>query len=237
MSIGECAASKMPDAFGKCVGIFLTVATLLASFPQLLKLLRAKSSVGVAPLTLALITTFGGANLAGSLVAKWPQLQECSSSANCVFLLLDVLQQLAAALVFSTLLLVVVNLPPHSTWMKRCAAALTLLLNLMLALCACFLSVSHVCSPAALSYSTAVSVVSAICAIIAYIPQLVDTWRCGGAGSLSPVFLAIQVIGSMLVNYNQIIVNKDPPAVWVPVMVSGLMQLMVLILIGYYCWR
>ena len=72
---GDCSDTKMPDGFGKLVGIFLVLATLLASLPQVIKLVKAKTSEGVAPVTLALITTFGGSNLASSLVVKWRQFQ------------------------------------------------------------------------------------------------------------------------------------------------------------------
>ncbi|KAL1524717.1 hypothetical protein AB1Y20_019601 [Prymnesium parvum] len=240
MTYGKCAETtlqELPDAFGKAVGLFLVVASLFASLPQVIKLIRVKTSVGVAPLTLAIINVFAGSNLSSSLVVKWPQIQACSTSSSCVYLLLDVLQQLASAIVFSTLLLLVVSLPPHNTRAYRALATFTISLLLSLLLAACLLSGFSPCSHAALDYSTSISILSAVCAIVAYVPQLIDTWRCGSAGSLSPLFLAIQVAGCLLVNYNQIFVNHDPATVWVPVMVSGVMQATILGLIGYFRLR
>ena len=55
---GQCADDKIPDGFGKTIGLFLVLATLLACLPQVLKLIKSKSSDGVAPLTMCIIFLF-----------------------------------------------------------------------------------------------------------------------------------------------------------------------------------
>ena len=180
--------------------------------------------------------------------------QACKRSADCFFLILDVQQQLAAAVVFASLLIIVVSLPPHNTRLERSLAGFTVSFIAMLSVIAVILSAVAACGVsakridvgsdsrrfehagarfeqhasralvlvppsadvggaiplpirlqhAALGFSHAVSVLSAVCAFTAYVPQLIDTWRCGGAGSLSPLFLFIQVLGCLLVNYNQV---------------------------------
>ena len=225
-NMNKCAETDMPDGLGKAIGIFLVIATLLASLPQVLKLLKAKSSEGVAPLTLCLITTFSGTNLASAIVVKWRQFQACRqvppdnpglppTGAACFWYLLDVQQQISSALVFGTLLMLVVYYPPHNTRNERALALFTLTLVLILCALSCVLSSGHgrSCSQSALAYAQGVGVLSATCAFTAYVPQIVDTWRVRGAGALSPLFLAIQVCGCLLVVYNQVIVNKDPPPV------------------------
>eukprot|EP00966_Prymnesium_polylepis_P145833 3368747-Prymnesium_polylepis.1 len=48
---GDCASPVMPKPFEKAVGVFLVFATLLASLPQVIKLLKAKTSVGAVSYT------------------------------------------------------------------------------------------------------------------------------------------------------------------------------------------
>jgi len=143
-------------------------------------------------------------------------------------------QQVAASIVFSSLLLIVVSLPPHNTRPERALALATVGFIILLAAISIVLSATNYCGPAALGFAHGVTVLSAFSAFSAYVPQLYDTWRTGGAGSLSPLFLMIQVAGCLLVNYNQIIANKDPPPVWLPTAVSGLMQAGVLSLVLYF---
>eukprot|EP00966_Prymnesium_polylepis_P199121 4614196-Prymnesium_polylepis.1 len=65
-------------------------------------------------------------------------------------------------------------------------------------------------------------------------PQLVETWRQKGAGSLSLVFILIQGAGCWLVVANQLFSAHDPISVWGPTMVSGVVQLSVFFLAAYY---
>lgn len=251
-NLPQCAKLEATDGFGKAIGIFLVVATLLASLPQALKLIKARSSEGVAPITLAIITTFGGSNLASTLVTSWRRFQDCSAhapwpiakssevsrgGAGCFFELLDAQQQMAAAIVFSSLLLLVTSLPPHNTCAERGIAVFTVAFLAALTAVSCVLSFAEPCGCAALTYAQVVGWLSAACAFTAYLPQLRDTWKVGGAGSLSPLFYLIQVIGCLLVNYNQIVVAHDPWNVWAPTAVSGLMQAAVLGLVIYFRLR
>ena len=68
---------------------------------------------------------------------------------------------------------------------------------------------------------------------VAFAPQIAESWRCRGRGSLSYVFYAIQVVGCALVFTSQKFFLHDSVLVWGPTAVAGTMQAVVLA-IGLY---
>ena len=93
-SLTGCAAAhvdiKPPLA---ALGIFLLVATVLVPLPQIYKLWSHKSSKGVAPITICLITLYASTNSASTVAMKWKQFSKCPSEGSyCLIELLDSLQ-------------------------------------------------------------------------------------------------------------------------------------------------
>jgi hypothetical protein len=69
----ECQKVSSPVGTGAAAfGIFLVVATALAAVPQILLLLRRKTSDGLSVTTPALALTYGYFNLCATTIVKWP---------------------------------------------------------------------------------------------------------------------------------------------------------------------
>lgn len=226
---------------GVALGWFLTGATLIAPAPQLLMLCRSRSSLGVSLLTPAMALTYGALNLCATVIAKWPSIERCGdsefppwSAEGCVDQLLDALQQAASALGLVGILILTVAYPPNHTARDRLLCAGTLLGLLGALVAAVAVSAASPCSAASYGLSQVYAAVSALVVIIAFAPQLHETFRSKGRGSLSALFYAIQSVGAGLVVCLQLFVLGDSVLVWGPTAVAMLMQGAILLLLLYY---
>ena len=213
------------------VGIFLVVATALAVLPQVVLLLRTRSSEGVSVLTPALALSFGYLNLCSTTLVKWPALLSIGHNA---LQLLDFMQQAASALGLAVILLLVVMYKPNHGRAKRLGAAALLAVLVAIGVALCLLSAHAPCSELTMSIASAASVASGVMVVIAFIPQLYETWRTRGRGSLSYVYYAIQSVGCLLVVGFQLFGLRDPWPVWAPPLVGGVIQGLVVVL-GVAC--
>jgi len=106
-------------------------------------------------------------------------------SRGCFLQLLDFLQQAASALGLAAILLLVVALPPNADRTRRAAAIATLVFLAGVGAAACIVSAHEACSTGARSFASVASVCSQTLVVVAFAPQLVETWRTQGRGSLS----------------------------------------------------
>ena len=217
------------DPLGESMGIFLVISTAVVSIPQIAKLLARKSSEGVQPATLCMITLYASANVASTLATKSNQITQCSDVGSCVVLQLDLMQILVGALVWLVLVLLTVMLPPHNTRQWKFAVAVLYAVVLIGWGVTAVVSFMHPCEGASptLDIAAASAWISAFMAVVAFIPQLYETCRMKSAGSLSLIFTLIQAIGCYLVAGKQVLVDHDTWTVFMPTAVSGTMQLAV----------
>ena len=190
----SCAAEHVDiHPAGAALGTFLLVATALVYLPQIHKLCSRKSSEGVQPVTTCLILLYASTNAASTVAMKWKQFKHCPSEGSyCIVEMLDSLQIFVSALGWVAVLLCVVLLPPHNTARWRVTAAGTLTLILIVWATAIAISVADPCGPAAVDFARSIGWVSAAFVMIAFVPQLAETWRFKSAGSLSLIFVFIQ---------------------------------------------
>ena len=147
------------------VGIFLVVATALAVLPQVVLLLRTRSSEGVSVLTPALALSFGYLNLCSTTLVKWPALLSIGHNA---LQLLDFMQQAASALGLAVILLLVVMYKPNHGRAKRLGAAALLAVLVAIGVALCLLSAHAPCSELTMSIASAASVASGVMVVIAF---------------------------------------------------------------------
>lgn len=124
--------------------------------------------------------------------------------------------------------MLVVAFPPNASAAKRGGAALLLLTLLGVGVALCALSSQLPCSPLAMGLASAASVASSCVVVVAFAPQLVETWRTRGRGSLSYTYYFIQSAGCLLVVGYQLFGAHDPVVVWAPPLVGAIMQGLVL---------
>lgn len=240
MATTSCAPAHVEiSAAGAALGTFLLSATTVVYVPQLWKLHSRKSSEGVQPLTVVLILMYASTNAASTLGMKWKQFERCVHEGSyCLVEQLDALQVVVSAIGWLSILLSVVVLPPHNTRRWRALAAASALGIALLWAAVCIVSAAEPCGPVAVALARAIGWTSALFVVVAFVPQLHETWKAKSAGSLSLLFVLFQAAGCCLVVSNQVFSAHDPVAVWLPTAVSGCMQVCVFCLASYYeCTR
>lgn len=221
-----CVAPRPISGGGIGAGCFLATAALLAPLPQLIRVIRRKSSAGVSLFTLTLALFYMTANVVSSLLTKWNTLQTlCGSEPGaCVIHLLDVLQQVNADIAYIYLLIGVTSYPPLNSWRRRAATYSSFLLVVAVLTGFVMFSSQHPCTretSIAAEYSASFA---GLVVVVAFIPQLVETWRCQGRGSISYLFFAIQAVGCLLIAAVNALVFHDSWTTWVPFLVGGAIQ-------------
>ena len=238
MRLPQCVPIRhdAPPGVADALGIFLIVATFIAPLPQFFVLARTRSSAGVAVATPAIQLSYGVLGLCTTVATKWRTLETCAHSAACTLQLTDALQQFVSACTLVALLLLVVSLPPHRTRAHGALAGSTVLLLAAAVVAICAVSAAAPCSAASLSFAQATSAAASLGAIVAFLPQIYETWRTRGRGSISYLSYFIQGLGCMVVMINMVVNNHDPWTVWMPGFVAGLGQLTIVVLgLGFLC--
>lgn len=221
------AYTPVPPA-GVALGIFLAVATFVGSLPQMRLLVKQRSSQGLSVLTLALVMTYGTLNVYATLTTKWPTLLSCARGVGCLIQLLDVLQQVVSALSVGLILLLIVAFPPNNRPRARLLAASVVAALLALGIATCAISGRAPCSALSLDFATVLTTSAGCICVVAFAPQLAQTWRTRGRGSLSYLYYTIQVVGCSLVVSEQIFALGDSWRVWLPTSIALVMQGLIL---------
>lgn len=173
---GSCAPVLYPDAGPIALGAFLALGTLLIPIPQVLKVLREKSSAGLSVPTLLLTILFGCAGLGSTVAVKWSTFDSCKSDGPvCLTNLLDLLQQIASAVSWLVTLACVLAYPPART--PRNAATVVALLVTVSGIVGVSigLAAAQPCSAASLGLAEALGWLGAACAVVQFAPQLHST--------------------------------------------------------------
>lgn len=212
-----------PDAHigasGIGIGFILVLAALFALVPQALKIIRLNSSNGLSPTTMASVAAHNTFILADTIIIKWHTIESCPHGFwHCIVRLLDCTQQ-ALTVVTQVMLLVLFTLyKPHTEFRFRFVAMATtvfvsgltassivastlgapscnLVRRRMFAAHQGCAPLAGPCAPATLDVAEVYSLSASTLVLVAYVPQLIETWRIGGAKSLSYLTTFIQARG------------------------------------------
>jgi len=207
------------------IGAMIIAATALGAIPQLHKLASSGSSAGVSAATSGLTLTFTRFNLLATLTVKAPSLRSCADSVlRCLPSLVDALQQAETALILLAILLLVVSLPPNDGATPRRGTAALLLALLALGAAIAAIDARAPCSAPSLAAAEALSAAASAIVLLAFAPQLAETWRQRGRGSLAYSYYFLQASGCLLVAAFQAVGLGDPWPVWGPTCAAGVMQ-------------
>lgn len=223
MSSVACVdASTDVGTVGVVVGALLVVGTILTPLPQFVKIVRLGSADGVSLSTLSFIVAYQAMCAAGIVIVKFRIMRACDSL-GCLAQLLDLAQQLACALTYMALVRVVASLERDRA--KRRAAAASVAFAFAVLAGAVIVSLGGACRSVALYMGGAMSVLSSLCVVVGYLPQLVQTWRCGHSGALSYATYNLSIVGCGIIFVNDAFYFSDPWPAWLPSAVAGLIQL------------
>ena len=233
-----CVEPLAVSASGAGVGIFFVVAALLAPLPQLIKILRKGSSAGVSLSTLTFCLAYMTANVSASIITKWNILETCpTKTSSCILHLLDLLQQAAAAIAYVALILAATAHEPYQTHQHKCAMCGTFAFLAVLLGVVYLYSSREPCTAMSAAAADVLASIAGVLVIVAFVPQLVETWRCRGRGSASYLFFAIQAIGCWLIAANDILAFHDPWTTFAPFLVGGSVQAAIVALgLFFACW-
>lgn len=215
-------ASTDVGTIGTIMGSILVVGTVAAPLPQFLKIVRLRSADGVSLTTLCFIVAYQAACAAGIVIVKFRVMRACDSI-RCLAQLLDLGQQLACAFTYIVLVRVVAALEADRG--KRRFAAGTIAFAFALLAGAVGISLGHACRTPALYAGGALSLLSSACVVVGYLPQLLQTWRCGHSGALSYSTYALNIVGCGVIFVNDAFFDEDPWPAWLPSAVAGVIQL------------
>ena len=210
------------------VGIFLIVGTGLAGVPQLLMIWKKRSSSGLSVVTPLMVVAYGFLNLASTVTLRWRQILSCAHGAACLLHLLDAIQQAVSTVTIFSILLSTVTFKPNNGLKSRVATLALVFLLVGIGVFTVVLSAKEPCSKAALDFADIVSIVAGVIVTIAFAPQLLETCRSRGRGSLSIWYYLIQTVGCFLVVGSQAIGFHDKWQIWGPTGVSGCLQACIL---------
>jgi len=219
------------------LGSVLAVATFFVPLPQIMKLVNNRNSYGMQPITLCFVIAYAILGSTAMIAVKWNQLGASYGFGELLKEELDLIQSIVSCLAWLSIILLVVALPPHNTLRHRGLVAATLATAGTMSAVIIAISAVEPCGPTVLALAKVYGYISGMCTIVAFLPQLITTWQCKSAGSLSLIFTFIQVGGCYMIAVNQIFVASDPAAIWGPTATSGTMQLAILVLASYYGWQ
>lgn len=221
---------------GVAFGAALAAATFFVPAPQIYKIVKNKSSMGVAPVTLCFVVTYAIINVSAMVATKWKQLTQIAQHVGWggIRMELDLLQGLFSITIWTEILVASVWYKPHDTRWYRSIVACTYAAVIAAVALIFKESAADPCGPVPLALAEVYGYISGVCTMVAFLPQLYTTWKCKSAGSLSLIFTFIQVGGCYMIAINQAIVTKDPWVIWLPTVISGSMQLLILCLATYY---
>ena len=234
-----CVAPRPISDGGVGAAIFFATAALFAPLPQVIAIVRKKSSAGVSHFTLTLCMCYMTFNVASSILTKWSTLQACSIDTNaCAIHLLDVLQQVNANIAYVCLLVTLTAYPPQSSWRRKIATYVSFALLAAVLVGVCLISARQPCTLETKRASEYLASAAGLMVIVAFVPQLVETWRREGRGSISFLFFAIQAVGCLLIAATNAVAFHDSPTTWAPYVVGGAIQAAIVSLGGYFwCCR
>ena len=230
-----CSAPVPMSSVGVGIGLWFVSCTVPVFLPQFLAIHRARSSAGLSISTAIVTVLLGVVNTSADVLIKWDQLQQCGVVGwRCVYDLLDGLNIALLTCCVWLQLLQMVWYPPNNGSGTRAVAAAALCTPIVALGSAVGVSLVAPCSDTSLTLAQALASAGALFALVQYAPQVLETYRCKSAGSLSIASYVLQAIGAVGVVIQMSILTGDPYTVWGPWAVSGAVQFLVAMMAVYY---
>lgn len=236
----SCDIYKNPSKSTFFTSVILAVGIVASYLPQYDKIIKTKTSIGLAPIFLFLISIAGVSATSNLVLLSFLSLPCCAEITpfECVNSQVSLIQVGLQA--FSTLLItwfcvIFTNTESNKfeyqyilkTWrhIQFCTGIMTLSL-----IAAFFLFPES----SILLYAQFLGILSTIVTIIQYIPQLWTTYRLKASGALSIMMMCIQTPGGFVWTATLMLKPGANWSSWLPYLTAATLQGMLLILSVYY---
>lgn len=231
------------------VGVCITVGTGLSLIPQLVRIIKRRSSYGISPI-FAFLTSFGQVLIVLnffslhnadfyalpqiSYTITFPRLLTFSSCFTLWFVYLPV-----------AFLTYVYHDIPHNIQNEKQRWKISTIMCLVLLLISiiCYIPIPIIgatlgfASKACLTYGKVLGTISTAITILQYMPQFITTCKIKDNGSISIVTLAIQAPGGTINAFYMMLAHKENWTTWLSLLCSAIQQWILLALCIFYKLR
>lgn len=245
--IKDCPKVESDAVFG--IGITIMILGFLSYLPQYYKIIQRQSVIGISAVSLFLGCVSSFCNFFGTFLLDAHFWQCCHqnhlSHRQCFATLLPMVQLFFIWIflnVFYILFLIYFNKSRRIDIEEmRSAKSINtsfflyvLIFPICLGFTGTFLLVAtNIISKHIILYGNALNIIASILTLIMWAPQIWITYKKQDFVALSPLTIAIQSVGSLVIFVYQVLLSKSDLSIGIPFLVAGLEQVAVL-MIGYY---
>lgn len=234
-----CDVYREPNVTNFVASLVIAVGIVISYVPQYVKIVQTRTSVGLSPTFLFLISVAGFSAMSNLVLLSSLSLPCCSelTGFECVNSQVSLIQvglQAISTLFIPLLCVIYTNTPDNTEYEQVVEAWRRILLYIatvtILVIVACFtFSAAHV-----LLFAQILGVLSTVITFIQYIPQLVETYHLKHSGALSIAMMLIQTPGGFLWTTTLIMKPGSNWSSWLPYLAAASLQGVLLIMCIYY---
>jgi len=223
------------------IGILISIGIIITYLPQYYKMRRNQSVYGISMWMLFLGNVANYTNFIGALLSEWKYIHCCSqvSSKSCNTVLSPLIQMAMPWLCISIYYSLYIyyqrlNLDYQTSIelkiFKLYFGIVVLIIGTIIVI---ILSYFDPYDSGIIIAGDVFNIISAICCVIQWAPQIKTTYQLKNIGNISLISLGLQAPGSFAIFYYQDIYYKGNLSIGVPYLVAGIQQT-ILFIMGYY---
>jgi len=226
------------------IGIALIFGVLISYIPQHVAIIRSKTSQGISWITIFLANVATCCNVVNAILEQWDNIACCGELGvlKCNATLLSV-YQIGTGWINSSILFILVLAffpkdPPGEMANKKNKIRgvigwfvyIILFVLIVPSAGGTLLALIGPDSKELHSYAFSLGIIATVSNVIQYTPQIIKTLLEKDIGSLSILMLLLQAPGSFLVVVFQGIMYKESVSTWLPFFITGVQQVILLII-------
>jgi len=236
------------------LGVFLIVGTVISYVPQYVSIIKMKSSEGLSYGMLSIALASGFLTAINSGILKWPNVICCHNHSlnlgQCLRNNMATEQLLAGLFCYILLYLLYLmyfRLGPDAELKarRRRTRLLAWITFFLIIFGATGLSILggvlyyelNYTSTTVARYAQVLGIASSLLMVFQWAPQIYTTWKLKSQGSLSLGMLLLQIPGALLVVVYQGILNEADFTTWVPYLLGGMEQVVLVLMVIVYKYR
>lgn len=236
--MNSCTAEPI---YSYVLGIFLCIGGSISYIPQYLSLIKSKQHKGISELSLFILCTGSAALAANSFILNWYKF-ECYDNCNfwlCTANLLSLFQIIIGFIMCLPLYLIFIRLKIRSSSKRIIYDLKYVLVHVIFVLVIVIVGLVEKLKNENSQNFFRISawilggVISPICNLIVWLPQIVKLFQTKDPGSLSLAMMVIQTPGNLVIIIFQILYHQSITT-WITYCVTFVEQLIILIMLIYF---
>ena len=229
------------SGFEISLGINILLFTFIAVLPQIIKLIRKRSTVGISHFYMFLISINTMSGFVNTTILNYPYMESCPyvGYGVCSAALLTWGQFVVTAAVYVieyTLFVIFYDDKKSKKWKIVIISYIFYLLFTCVSIAMVIISVKVLdnCSTFSILYARVCGIAGVVLVCIQYIPQLITTYKTKSSGSLSVITTLIQAFGmTVMILFMAVSTGQDFSSYLKKIM-SWIIQVILGIMIVYY---